>query len=238
MPCCCARRPHGVPAAADQRHHAGDRAIAPGGGCCATNLRKGQGAGPWPAERGAGPTTALPRAAPAQRRAAFFCPCLGPPPSPSRSRPPPDRRLHRLRAARAPAAAALRGDPGCSAAWRWRSSPDCRSPARPRVGVGLLPAAPAASERLPHLIAGLPPQSRPHPAAGGGRRAFTRRLHRRRGELWCRVALGRGGGARHRRRRPTPSRPAAVLQRVRLPRGVVTILEGESLINDASALVL
>lgn len=31
---------------------------------------------------------------------------------------------------------------------------------------------------------------------------------------------------------------AAVLQRVRLPRGVVTILEGESLINDATALVL
>jgi monovalent cation/hydrogen antiporter len=31
---------------------------------------------------------------------------------------------------------------------------------------------------------------------------------------------------------------AAVLRRVRLPRGVVTVLEGESLVNDASALVL
>ena len=31
---------------------------------------------------------------------------------------------------------------------------------------------------------------------------------------------------------------AAVLQRVRLPRGVVTVLEGESLVNDATALVL
>ena len=103
-------------------------------------------------------------------------------------------------------------------------------------------AAAAAAVRGgdPHLAPRRPRPQRQHPAPLGR----ARRVHGRRGRVrgsWLimpaitpRRRRSRSAPSSH---RPTPSRSPRSPARLPLPRRVVTILEGESLLNDATALV-
>ena len=124
--------------------------------------------------------------------------------------------------------------------------------------VGLVPGVAIAAARSGPRLLRLPAAD----SLGGGvlhvaarlqARTSTDRAARRSGSCSADDGGRRGRGARvsfptsrgpwrsrsaRSSRRRTPSRPPAIVSRLPVPRRVITMLEGESLVNDASALVL
>ena len=118
-------------------------------------------------------------------------------------------------------------------------APGPASAAGAGLGAPALPSADALRRRLQHVVSGFPyPRAAHRPTRhwAGARYQARRRLHRPR--AGARHAAG--GGLRAGRWLLSPTDAVAVsaiARRVGLPRRVVAILEGESLVNDASALV-
>src|SRR6266498_2652024 len=113
-----------------------------------------------------------------------------------------------------------------------------RVPPRPADRAGADPAAAAVRGRLPDLVAGLPGQPAADPAAGGGPDAVQHRggragRHAVIPGLGLAAALALGAILAP----PDAVSATAVARRTGLPRRIVTVLEGESLLNDATALV-
>ncbi len=127
----------------------------------------------------------------------------------------------------------------CSSSWAssGRTSRSCRGGPQPRGRAARHPAPAPVCRRDPDLARRLPQQPGGHPRAVGRARA----LHGPRGRALPPVGARDRLRARlrHRRRRRAAGRGRRDRGRPtdRLPRRLVTILEGESLLNDATALV-